>query len=364
MDDKNLEELFGLLDNENFQEALTRVEKLMKDSGDDPYLHAIKAICLLELDMDPKKAVAEAKMAYSAQKEPFMKYVLGWATAVNGDLKEGIKLLNAAVSEDPENIEYLIKLAELHEENDDLQNALKSIIRAQKVSSDDMRLMLLKSGVLNKLGRHKEAVYEINRAINLAPNFDYAHFLLAQTYAASGDSGAARKSLQDAIRLSSSEHPEYHELMAEFDLEEENFVGALTNLDRAISGSSGDEQIGYILEKSKVLDYSGRENESLDLIESIYKRDPTNPLVAFGLIDFHSSHKRNAELDKLMSDMNLSEPIREIVRFYSGQRNEVDQEGFIKLLSSARDASGDDPFQSEILEMIIETMITAASLDG
>lgn len=358
MDETTLEKITSMIYDGKYQSAVTEIETILRTETDEPLLHALLSLCLLESGDESSRALSEANAAYRMSQEPFMKYVKGWAMSAGGDIKGGLKYLNMASSEDPENVQYLVKLAEVQESQEDLNGALKSIIRAQKIDGDNIQISILKAGILNKLERHSEAKSELRRAIDRKPDFDYSHFIMAETLIALNEMEGAESEVSEAIRLSGGSYSEYHEMLAGIQLARNRPDLALGSIDDAISHAlSDDESHGYQLEKARILESLERPQEAEIIVKSLYGNQRDSPLMFFALIDFLANQKRKDEMESLLAERQLPDKLVDLVRFYAGYGRVQESEELINLISESTIDVGEDPFLREFVEILLEVLL-------
>ena len=356
-----MEEIFGMMDEERYEEVLDKVEKMISTDKENPLPHAVKAMALMELGTDSEAALREADIAYKKSQDAFFKYVRGWALSENGDIKGGLKLLNQASEQDPENIQYLIKLAEVYEDDGKSQDALKAIIRAQRVEPDDVRLALMKAGYLNTLERAREAVTELKRINSKYPEFDYAYFMLSESYLLLDDLKNAETAIDSAIKLSKTPDPEYYERSAQIRIAEGDLDNAISYLDRAMgAASSDDEKVIYLLEKVKALSFAGKADEGEKILRDEYQKNSENALYYYSLIDNLSDQGKKEEIEQLIHDKSLPESLATLIRVYTGIYEKPDEDAVESALSSLHDDINQNDFNLTLSQILFDAMLASA----
>ncbi len=359
-----IEELFGLMDDEKYDDVLDKVDRMISTDNQNPVLHAVKAMALMETGVDSEAALKEADFAYKKSQDPFFKYVRGWALAENGDIKQGLTLLNQASDQDPDNIQYLIKLAEVYEDDGKSQDALKAIIRAQRLEPDDVRLSLMKAGYLNTLERAREAVTELKRINSKYPEFDYAYFILSESYLLLDDLKNAQIAIDSAIKLSKQPDPEYYERSAQVRIAEGDIENAISFLDRAMGAAiSDDEKVIYLLEKVKALSFVGKADEGEKILRNEYEKNTDNALYYYSLIDNLSDQGKKDEIEQLIHDKNLPESLSTLIRVYTGIYEKPDEDAVESALSSLHDDINQNDFNMTLSQILFDAMLASAGTD-
>ncbi|MEM0157395.1 MAG: hypothetical protein QXN26_04945, partial [Thermoplasmataceae archaeon] len=356
-----VEELFGMMDDEKYEEVLEKVDKMIAADNENSLLHALKAMALLELDKDSETALKEANIAYRKSQEPFFKYVRGWALSENDNLKEGLKLLNQASEEDPDNIQYLIKLAEVYEDDDRPQDALKAIIRAQRVEPDDVRLALMKAGFLNTLERSREAVTELKRVNSKYPEFDYPYFILSESYLLLDDLKNAENAIDTAIRLSKQADSEYYERSAQIRIAGGDLENAISSLDLAMNAAGSDEErVIYLLEKVKAMSFAGKADEGERILRDAYEKNSENALYYYSLVDNLSDQGKKDDIEQLIKERNLPDSLATLIRVYTGIYEKPDESSVESSLSSLHDDINQNDFNLTLSQILLDALMASA----
>lgn len=359
MSEDSLDKIIQLMEDEKFSEAIPLLDHEIARGTKDPMFHGLKAMSLLELGEDTEAALKEANLAYSMSTNHLFKYVKGWAMAANGEARDGLKLINQAANEDPENTEYLIKLAEIYEDEGQSKDALKAIIRAQKIDPDDVRIGMIKAGLLNANKRPQEAVKELESIIERYPEFDYAYFVQAESYMIMNDLDNARKSIDLAIEHQINPDPEFYERSAQLYALTGNYDKSLEDIDRAANlAASEDELQSYLLQKGKILMMSGNDQGALDLFTTLSSEKPDEAMYLFGLIDVLSDMKRFNDIENMISDRQFTEGLSKMIRAYAGieSLNNADMNSEAFLNSLTTDLK-DRPLEWNLLFIIMNAMI-------
>jgi tetratricopeptide (TPR) repeat protein len=151
-------------------------------------------------DSHPELKALFADLAKSKDLPPTLAEALGTAAAVNHDLPAAQRYLRMSVSQNPEsavswnNLAYvLVQLP-----NPPLEDALAATNKALAIAPDDYRYRQTRGEVFLKLHRWKEAVDDLEFALNGAPDAFAIHQSLAQAYEALGNKELAAAHRQNA----------------------------------------------------------------------------------------------------------------------------------------------------------------------
>ncbi len=364
MEPDPVEELFGMMDEERYEDVLKKVEKMIAVDKDNSILHALKAMALLELNMDSETALKEANIAYGKSQEPFFKFVKGWALSENDNIKEGLKLLNQASDQDPDNVQYLIKLAEVYEDDDRPQDALKAIIRAQRIEPEDVRLALMKAGFLNALERAKEAVAELKRVNSKHPEFDYPYFILSESYLLLDDLKNAENAIDTAIKLSKQADSEFFERSAQIRIAGGDLEKAIASLDMAMDAARSDEEkVIYLLEKVKAMSFAGKADEGEKILRDAYEKNSENALYYYSLIDNLSDQGKKDDIEQLIKVRNLPDSLATLIRVYTGIYENPDESSVESALSSLHDDISQSDFNLALSQILLDALMANAARD-
>jgi len=88
-----------------------------------------------------------------------------WEQRLDGDLDAAIASLDAAIAQNPDNIELLLQRANWKYENGDYLSALDDCDLVDDLSPGDQRMLYQRSQVFQQLGRHEEAVTDMERLL-------------------------------------------------------------------------------------------------------------------------------------------------------------------------------------------------------
>ena len=163
---------------------------------------------LLEASEDKLEEAMQAWSAALADGHPLAAFYLGSVIFAEGNAADSLPLLESAVRSAPEMTEFRLRFAVA------LQSAglpersaaeLRKLLRNEpKLAKDrlDLARALSNTGSALSLSQSfKEALFLLNAAIKLSPEYDIAHYNLAQAYHRSGDDVNAELHFREAARV-------------------------------------------------------------------------------------------------------------------------------------------------------------------
>lgn len=158
---------------------------------------ALLSRCLLASG-DPREAALIALKAYSAdQTSPEVLDALSEAQIASGNYKEAIAILNEQIMSNPENVEAIVRRANVKDLSGDTQGAKSDFQRGSNLIPQGAEDTVLVAYCKNKLGKIMDAD---SLAESLSGNADKdTAFLLAGYYAQTGNLAKGREWLQRAI---------------------------------------------------------------------------------------------------------------------------------------------------------------------
>jgi tetratricopeptide (TPR) repeat protein len=148
----------------------------------------------------PKLQVMFSELAKSSDLPPELAETLGTAAAVAGNLAQAQTFLEMALGQDDSDAVGWNNLAWvlLQNPNPPLEKALAAADKALAVSPKDYRFRQTRGEIFLKLGRWKNAVDDLEYALNGAPDATTIHQSLAQAYEALGNKELASVHRQNA----------------------------------------------------------------------------------------------------------------------------------------------------------------------
>ena len=134
----------------------------------------------------------------------------GWARSPHDDLLEQIVAMDARIASEAPSAELHLARGELHRLHQDWNAALADALRAQTLSREDARPVLLRARVYNDLAWYRTARMNVERYLAAQPASVEGLLLLADILAASGRPGDALESHDRAIALAEPPSPDQY----------------------------------------------------------------------------------------------------------------------------------------------------------
>jgi len=127
---------------EKHKEALSYYQKCLEIDGDDAMVHCSIGECLEELSL-----YEDALAAYSKSTDLLPQLADAWAgrgivNNILGNVKTAVRELSTAIELEPSNYSYFHALANLYEDNNELEKALEQYQEAFKLHQNDDRLII------------------------------------------------------------------------------------------------------------------------------------------------------------------------------------------------------------------------------
>jgi Flp pilus assembly protein TadD len=142
-----------------------------------------------------------ATLGAVASADPLLLNWRGIASIGAGKMGAGITDLHAAVSADPGQPEYHFNLGAVLERAGRHAEALPSLSRAIELRPNFVAAWILRAETLATLGRKKEAIGDLKRALAIDPRQTQAYLLLGRLLTESGQRGEAQRWLRHGARV-------------------------------------------------------------------------------------------------------------------------------------------------------------------
>jgi tetratricopeptide (TPR) repeat protein len=142
-----------------------------------------------------------------ASADPLLLNWRGIASVGAGKGDAGIADLHAAVSRDPGQPEYHFNLGAVLERAGRHAEALPSLSRAIELRPNFVAAWMLRAETLAALGRKKEAIGDLERALAIDPRQTAAYLLLGQLLTESGQRAEAQRWLRHGARVAAVRQP-------------------------------------------------------------------------------------------------------------------------------------------------------------
>ncbi len=141
-------------------------------------------------------------------------FLLGSMHAVEGDVDVAIGEFALAVSLDPNDVDYRLRLGDAYRAADRFDDALAQYDEITRLNPSYMVAYSRRASIYRAQGRLAEAMVEYRTAVQLRPDDPLYHAMLADTYRHQGLLDQALTEAQEAVRLEEDEAI-YHVLLGE-----------------------------------------------------------------------------------------------------------------------------------------------------
>jgi tetratricopeptide (TPR) repeat protein len=134
------------------------------------------------------------------------------------------KYYSLVLEDDPESYNALLNVSQLHIEKNDYNTAISFLDHMDSLYSDDAKVLTKIGFTLQKLDRHEEALYILNRAIEIAPQDIALLHLIAREYYLRDSIKTAIAYWDNIIALDSGYAPAYYCLAECYDKMDEDLM--------------------------------------------------------------------------------------------------------------------------------------------
>ena len=154
---------------------------------------------------DPVRALQNLEQAYAlAPAERLVRYWLGNANRLSGNLSRAEQLFNDLLDEDPADANTAVAKAFLLRDQGRSEDAAATLVALVNELPQDLETQLKVAGFLRDSSHFDEAIEVCLRAVALSPQRADIHIKLARLYLATGDFNNALPRLRQALDIDSS----------------------------------------------------------------------------------------------------------------------------------------------------------------
>jgi Flp pilus assembly protein TadD len=153
------------------------------------------------------------------------------------------------------------------------EDAIKAYREELSVNPDSAIVYAVMSAAFVNLRRIREADQSNRRALELAPNLSYAHYIRSYIRQHQGRAGAAEKAVEEAIRLECL--PRYFCRWGEFSFQRHHFRECLERTEQALAIHP--QHPGALMLRAKALAATGRLREAKEAAHQVLRVDPNSP---------------------------------------------------------------------------------------
>jgi tetratricopeptide (TPR) repeat protein len=200
----NLERALLLFQQSRHELAEKELRQALAATPDDPYAHALLALCLAERK-EFKEATTEAQQAiHLAPDFPFAHYAHAHVLRDRNHYPEARAAIEEAIRLDSTDADYFGLLGAIHFEERHWQDALNAAEQGLQFNAEHIGCTNLRAMAMVKLGRKAEAGATIDAALAKAPENANTHANQGWTLLERGDSKRALEHFREALRLDPS----------------------------------------------------------------------------------------------------------------------------------------------------------------
>ncbi|HEY0140033.1 MAG TPA: tetratricopeptide repeat protein [Thermoanaerobaculia bacterium] len=274
-------------DEGRFEEALTRMERVLAKDPSNPVLLYERALILLDAgrldraEQELRTVVAASPDFYDAQRM-LGRVLLDRSGGERGKVEDALKYLQAAYKLNPDDLSTGITVSQLLMSTGRVEEAEKILSVMVERAPDQRALNYNYAQVLTKLGRGNESKQYLERAVGTDPTFGPAILQLIDIYEKENEFGKAAALLQPLIE----EDPlnlELQRQQAVFHLRAGDTRSARDRFRALYTANPKDTQAAYYLAES--LNDLGEYAEAAPIVESLLQANPGDPdlIASYGL---------------------------------------------------------------------------------
>lgn len=194
-----------LIGQERYELALKEIGQELLSDPDNPYVHALQAVCLRQLDRTKEALDAARRAVQIGPDYAFAHYVLSGVYDQDDRIKDAEGAIREALRLDPEDADYYTRLSSILMQQRRWEEALAAAEQALELEPTNSNALNFRSIVLNNLGRPDEAAAATAGALAANPEDAMAHASKGWQHLSEGDRDAAMTHFREALRLDSSQ---------------------------------------------------------------------------------------------------------------------------------------------------------------
>lgn len=194
-----------LIEQGRYELALKELTQELLSDPDNPYVHALQAICLRLLDRN-KEALEAARHAVQLGPDfAFAHYVLSGVYDHDDRLKDAERAIREALRLEPEDADFYARFASILAQQRRWEDALRAAEQALELDPENADGLNLRSLALGSLNRRDEAAAATEGALAANPEDALAHASRGWQHLREGDRDASMMHFREALRLDSSQ---------------------------------------------------------------------------------------------------------------------------------------------------------------
>lgn len=191
-----------LMAQSRFELATKELRQQLAEEPDDPFAHALLAICLGEQKPPSAESLRSARTAVSLAPDfPFAHYVLAGVLHDCDKLSEAEQAIREAIRLEPQDADYFSLLASINLSRRRWAEALQAAEQGLAVDAEHVASINLRAMALGKMNRRYEAGAEIGTALGVDPDNPLTHANQGWHHIELGEYQQATNHFREALRL-------------------------------------------------------------------------------------------------------------------------------------------------------------------
>lgn len=193
-----------LMQQHRYELAEQELRRALGDQPDEPVLHAMLALCMLNLERKDAALDLAQRAVHLGPDIPFCHYVLAAVWHARDDWKPALGAVQQAIALDPYDADHFSLLASIHIGRKNWQEALAAAQRGLEIDAEDTRCANMRAIALTQLGRRDEAGQTIRASLGRNPEDPTSHANMGWTLLHKGEPHQAMTHFAEALRLDPS----------------------------------------------------------------------------------------------------------------------------------------------------------------
>lgn len=259
------------------EEAVTELDKVIPDRRTHEDVYRIKAQFLEEMGKNEEaiKTLEAGIMTCDSIDHFHLLDVQSVLLHKVGRIEKAVAALDKAIVSTPEQMHFRFRKAEYLDELGKTNEAIRSLATGTKETSADLNYVhYLRASLLHKLGRHKDAISEIEKAINHKPKDTNLYLRKAQWLNELGRTNESMRVLDVGFKATEPQchYVLYHE-RATYLYKMGKVKEAFEELNKAIQNKP--DHVHLYTMKAQYLSETGKRDESIQTLKSALKNCST-----------------------------------------------------------------------------------------
>jgi tetratricopeptide (TPR) repeat protein len=194
-----------LIGQQRYELALKELQQELFSDPDNPYIYALQAMCLRQLNLYKDALEAAQRAVQIGPDFAFAHYVLSGVYDKDDRLKEAELAILEAIRLDPEDADYYARLSSIQFQQRRWEDALRTAEQALELEPTNSDGLNLRSMALSNLNRLDEASAATEGALASNPEDAMAHASKGWQHLRAGNTNSAMTHFKEALRLDSSQ---------------------------------------------------------------------------------------------------------------------------------------------------------------